>query len=531
MKLSLINGRKQKIIILFIFVAVALLSVIIFKDYFSKDDKPAYLMEIKTEKKMYAQGEQIKFFVTNQREKPIWYLVSPERCKSDFYWIILEGLDEAWKIGYKYPKCEVSEGDNNYFEIKKLNPNESISGAWDQKLFSKISEKSSYGGPGKYKIAFYYSTEAVSRNDIEIGSDLGMENTESSEFEIGKDFYNESARIEIQKENDAKRKNDLFEIKKALGTYFEANGRKYPASTGIEKLNDRNAEIYKILSGYMDEGLLYDPNHPEYYYGYNSNGISFELSARLENSEDENCEILEEYLCIYKIDSSGKISEKKYDVKEVFTVKEPFSFLVDKLKMIDDDKKDTIIITSDIIGNYEKSILETAGIDLDESVKIKKASEILQEELGLYNLVLIGNPQSNIVIEETTKKTVLIDVVEGVDAEKNSMKMVVKFAQNPWNNEKIALILETDYSMGLNLLIRGIVEIKKNEDFDHITIKSDSGKVYALVVSSDDSGSYIEDLSEFDGKYVEIKGYERIRNSEKYPIEDSIGVVDIRILE
>lgn len=531
MKLPPINEKSRKNIIIFIFIAVIVISiaVVIFKDYFSKNRKPEFSVEVTTEKETYLRGEQIKFILTNNGTEPVWYFIPSAKCRIDFYWNILAGNDKIRDTAYKFPKCEISRENNDLAGIKILNPDESMTGIWDQKLFLE-SSGNRYAESGKYKIAFYYSTGAVNINDIKSGSDPGMKSAQSLEFEIGDDFYNDSARVEVQKENDAERKGDLSEIKKALETYYQANGRKYPESGGIVKLNDKNSEIYQILSVYLAEEFMSDPNFSEYYYGYSSDGTGFDLSARLENLEDENCEILAESLCIYKIDSLGNVSEKKYIAAEVLTVKEASDFFMEKLKMIDNDKQNTIIATSDIIGNSERSILDTGGISLAEGVKIKKASEISQSELSSNNLVLTGSPQSNSVIEEITKKSVLGDVVEGVDPE-NSIKVVVKFARNPWNNDKIILILETDYSSGLNLsIIRGYIEIEKRGDLDHITIISDSGETYALVSSSDGSGLYVENLSEFDGKYVEIRGYERIRNSEKFPIEDSIGVVDIKVL-
>ncbi|MFZ2969828.1 MAG: type II secretion system protein GspG [Minisyncoccia bacterium] len=532
MKLPPINGRSRKNIIIFIFIAVIVISIaaVIFKDYFSKNSKPEFSVKVMTEKETYLRGEQIKFILTNNGTEPVWYFIPSAKCRIDFYWNILAGNDKIRDTDYRFPKCEISGENNDLAGIKILNPDESMNGAWDQKLFLG-SSGNRYAGPGKYKIVFYYSTGAININDIKSGSDPGIKSAQSLKFKIGNDFYNDSARVEVQKENDAERKGDLAEIKKALETYYQANGRKYPESEGIVKLNDKNSGIYQILSIYLAEEFMSDPNFSEYYYGYSSDGTDFDLSARLENLEDENCEILAESLCIYKIDSSGNVSKKKYIAAEVLTAEKASDFFMEKLKIIDNDKQNTIIVTSDIIGNSERSILDTGGISLAEGVKIKKASEISQSELTSNNLVLTGSPQSNGVIEEILKKTTLVDIVEGVDIEKNSIKMAVKFAQNPWNNEKIILMLETDYSMGLNLSIRGVVKIEKRGDFNHIVIKSDSGKVYALVVSSDGSGFYVENLSEFDDKYVEIKGYERIRNSEKFPIEDGIGVMDIRVLE
>lgn len=523
--------KKTKLIILSIVTLLAIAGVYYYQRTTAlKVENPVYLLEVKTEKEAYARGEQIKFVVTNKGTKPVWYLVPPEKCKSDFHWNVLTEVDRIWNIGYKYPKCEVTEVDKGLFEIKTLDPNASMNGMWDQKL-SLENIESRYAEPGRYKITFYYSNEVISKSDIKKESDLSAKSTQSLEFAIGKDFYDDSARAEVQKGNDSERKNDLAEIKKTLEAYYQASGQKYPESGGLIKLTQTDSEIYKILSGYINTEFLSDPNQPEFFYGYSSDGSNFELSARLENLEDENCEIFGESLCLYKIDSQGKVSGRKHRAAEVLTVERSSDFFMEKLKIVDGDKKNTIIVTSDIIGNSEKSILEIGGTSLADGIQIKKASEVSEEDLGLYNLVLSGSPESNSIIEKIEKKTALVDVIEGIDIEKNRIKIVVKFAKNPWNNEKIVLILGTDYSMGSNLLEKGTIEIEKRGDFDHAVFKSDSGKTYALVISSDGSGFYVENLSEFKGKYVEIRGYERIRDSEKFPVEDAIGVLDARILE
>jgi len=102
------------------------------------------------------------------------------------------------------------------------------------------------------------------------------------------------------KTNDAKRKSDLNEIKIALGFYYDDNG-KYPISNELTKLNNEDSFVYEDLLKYVDEALLKDPKDPKFYYGYKSDGSHYELTARLENLEDKECELLNSNLCIYKI--------------------------------------------------------------------------------------------------------------------------------------------------------------------------------------------------------------------------------------
>jgi len=104
------------------------------------------------------------------------------------------------------------------------------------------------------------------------------------------------------KERDSKRKSDLWEISLALNLYY-SDYNQYPVSINLERVNDENSNFYKALvpnylSGLQIEEFLFDPKHPEFWYGYKSDGKTFELTARLENLEDEDC-IIEDGICIY----------------------------------------------------------------------------------------------------------------------------------------------------------------------------------------------------------------------------------------
>jgi len=509
------GGKINKFIVLF--VAIIFIAVVVFycqKNYFSVYGKPADLIEVKSEKGIYARGEQVKFSIINKGKKPVWYLVPPSKCKSDFHWSLLFEKGGSWDIAYKYPECEIKEEDYDLIEIKTLNPGESINGTWDQKIISEVAE-SRYAKSGKYKTVFYYSNEAINKADIRKDSDPSSKSAYSFEFEIGADYFNDPVKAEAQKGNDTERRSDLAEIKKALDTYAAGAG-KYPAVDGLIKLNDKNSGLYKILSEYLSEESLSDPNHPEYYYGYSPDGPGFELSARLENIEDANCEVVAESLCIYKIDSSGNVSRKKYVNRDVLTIGGSIDEFFGKLGVLESGEN-TIMITSDLIGKKEEAIISKTNPP--ESVKVKKASEVTSEELAQNNIVLSGNPSTNSIIAELNRKAMIIDIADSIDIEKNDIIATFKYSKNPWNEEKIVLVFETGYSMGSLVRPKGILRAEKIDEFYHVVFSSEDGNAYAIVYGLDSNGTNTQNFFDFDGKNVEIYGYERMRNSEEFPIE------------
>lgn len=528
MIISSVGGKKIKIIILSAIIVLLSVGIYYYKKNFSKEGKPAYLVEVKAEKEAYARGEQIGFSVTNKGTKPVWYLVPPSKCKSDFHWSLLFEEGGPWNIAYKYPECEIKEEDYDLIEIKTLNPGESINGTWDQKIISEIVE-SRYAGSGKYKTVFYYSNEAINKADIRKDSDPSSKSAYSLEFEIKNDFFDDYIKTEIWKENDAKRKSDLSQIKNALESYYRDNDQKYLESNGFIRLNDKDSKTYKALLKYVaNEDSLLDPNYPEYYYGYSSDGSGFELSARLENIEDKNCEMVSESLCIYKIDLFGNISRKKYDSREVITIGSSIDEFFDKLEVLDSGEN-TIMITSDLIGTEEDAIISKT--EPPEKVKVKKASEITPEDLAQNNLVLSGNPATNNVIAELNRKAMIVDIADSIDIEKNDIIATFKYSKNPWNQEKVVLIFETGYSMGLLVRPKGVLKAEKVDDFYHVVFNAEDGSVYAVISGLDNNGTIMQNLLDFDGKKVELYGYERARNSEEFPIEKSLGAIDINILD
>lgn len=85
--------------------------------------------------------------------------------------------------------------------------------------------------------------------------------------------------------NDETRKKDLANIKNALKKYYDQKSV-YPVSLTIVKTSDQNGSLYlALVPGYI-ESLPDDPTAPSLYYGYKSDGQTFELTAVLEDKSD-----------------------------------------------------------------------------------------------------------------------------------------------------------------------------------------------------------------------------------------------------
>ena len=98
------------------------------------------------------------------------------------------------------------------------------------------------------------------------------------------------------KSRDSRRKSDLASIQKALEMYLNDYGV-YPASTNGEITLTNGVLSWDSQSEFIDEkGTIYMkelPNDPaanqSYCYSTDSSGRSFQLYAKLENSQDINC--------------------------------------------------------------------------------------------------------------------------------------------------------------------------------------------------------------------------------------------------
>jgi len=89
---------------------------------------------------------------------------------------------------------------------------------------------------------------------------------------------------ELAKERDATRKSDLGKIKDALKKYYQAN-QSYPEAKTVQETSDPNCVLNSTLVPTFLDRLPVDPLVTNYY-GYTSDGRTFELTAALEDKTD-----------------------------------------------------------------------------------------------------------------------------------------------------------------------------------------------------------------------------------------------------
>ncbi|MCD6422234.1 hypothetical protein J7L13_02720 [bacterium] len=124
----------------------------------------------------------------------------------------------------------------------------------------------------------------------------------SREFAGGWVGPEESAEVIAQR--DQKRKNDLRRLAKALDAYYQDHGE-YPKTTRKEKVEEYKP-LQEALLPYLEEDKwqIADPQYPDYYYAYISDGENYELSARLEDESDPSAVPIGDSLVLFFVTSS-----------------------------------------------------------------------------------------------------------------------------------------------------------------------------------------------------------------------------------
>lgn len=84
--------------------------------------------------------------------------------------------------------------------------------------------------------------------------------------------------------NDTTRKTDLANLKTALKKYYQAN-QTYPTAAVIQKTSDANNALTTLAPTFIAQ-IPVDPMSPTNYYGYKSDGKTFELTSILEDRTD-----------------------------------------------------------------------------------------------------------------------------------------------------------------------------------------------------------------------------------------------------
>ncbi len=137
-------------------------------------------------------------------------------------------------------------------------------------------------------------SSSISRADIEFELyDFGIENSVaipslSEIVEIGSTqstVSDTSSAPSVVPSNDSIRKADLQVIKTALNAYKKAHGA-YPKASTLDKLNQNSSPTKTSLVTYLKE-MPTDPKASDgWYYAYVSDGVTFTLSARIEDLTD-----------------------------------------------------------------------------------------------------------------------------------------------------------------------------------------------------------------------------------------------------
>lgn len=104
--------------------------------------------------------------------------------------------------------------------------------------------------------------------------------------------------------NDLTRKSDLGQIKQALLDYYKDNGSFPIAAQQIKTSDGKTTLANALIPTYLDS-LPDDPSAPTNYYGYKSDGKSFELTCVLENTSDPEGIQMGNYY-IYKLTVRGE---------------------------------------------------------------------------------------------------------------------------------------------------------------------------------------------------------------------------------
>lgn len=124
---------------------------------------------------------------------------------------------------------------------------------------------------------------------------------------------------------DDQRVKDIETIARALDAYAAKNPKAegpYPKSNGLEKIDGPYSSTASVLreSGYWKEQVK-DPLSPKSFYGYKSDGYSYELTAVLENKNDKRCTV-EGSLCIHRVKNDSK------EIKEIMDLTDTSSWKV-----------------------------------------------------------------------------------------------------------------------------------------------------------------------------------------------------------
>jgi len=105
---------------------------------------------------------------------------------------------------------------------------------------------------------------------------------------------------------------------------------------------------------------------------------------------------------------------------------------------------------------------------------IKKYSEITEEDRRNYNLIVVGTPETNSLLEEVY---VVADAMRVTEEFPGEGRGVLEILPNPWNEERVMLLVEGWDEQSINFTSKRLTKGEINIDLLHPSIRK-NGRIF-----------------------------------------------------
>lgn len=127
-------------------------------------------------------------------------------------------------------------------------------------------------------------------------------------------------------------------------------------------------------------------------------------------------------------------------------------------------EKDVIIVVGENASQIELDAAKTIAYNLGELTGrvpvIKTDAEVTEKEKAGYNLILVGRPKENKILQDIYKKTSATRVT---DEYPGAGKGILEVLRNPWNENKMMLLVEGSDGWGIRA---GSVVLEEKQKFE-----------------------------------------------------------------
>ena len=211
--------------------------------------------------------------------------------------------------------------------------------------------------------------------------------------------------------------------------------------------------------------------------------------------------------------------------------------------------KEAVIVLGDNASQIEKESAEAIAVNLENLTGNKPEiinTEKIESFKYSYNLIIVGTPKSNEILEEVHNMT---DAIRVTDEYPGENKGVLEILNNPWNEEKAILLVEGSDEWGVKagsvvltkdetidelhegmivtngfIKVTGRIRVIGNEPFTQVVIDTSEG-VYGL---TGDKAKKHGPLWKLQGETVEIQGFLQGRTPPSFRTEKSIDIIELK---